>query len=103
MAILTRSIAVQGPAGAVAATGPQASVALSSVQFKGLGTFGQPLAAAVEISSTLLGSALQGCSIQGSAAAGLAVVNASNVAITGNVVAGSVGSSVLVQNSTAYR
>ena len=87
----------------MAAAGPQASVALSNVQLKGLGTFGQPLAAAVEVSSTLLGGTLQGCTVQGSAAAGLAVVNASSVVIIGNVIAGSVGSSVLVQNSTAYR
>ena len=103
VAVLSRSITIQGPAGALSVTGPASSLTLSNVQLRGLGTFGQPQAAALEISGTVLSSTVQNCTVHSSTAAGLAVVNASNVAISDSTFSGSVGSSVIVHNATSCR
>ena len=107
VAILTRSIVLQGPAGALAAQGPQAFLSLSSVELRGLGTFGQTQAAAVQLQDSWQAPgaphSLQGCAIHGSTAAGLAAVNVSGLEVAQSVVVGSVGSSLILQNSSAFR
>ena len=52
MALLSRSISLQGPAGALLVTGAEASMQLDSVEIMGVGTFGDPWAAAVQIQGT---------------------------------------------------